>query len=177
MLLHPPGLWPAPQGGDEAHRAHTSTAPWMAQLLPMLWAVGQHCPEPGNPSALQLCPLRALCKASRDTQAGQTAALGMAELGLSQATPVAPHVEPPCSLCTAPQPSDRHPAGQPAWGQLSSAGFVPRALPHAAVWAQTAMNTQLNLSRAICEINIPGAWQTLQKGLYPHPADSPTFHR
>lgn len=104
MLLHPPGLWPAPQGGGEAHRAHTSTAPWMAQLLSVLWAVGQHCLEPGNPSALQLCLLRALCKASRDTQAAQTAALGMAELGLSQATPVAPHVEPPCSLCTAPQP-------------------------------------------------------------------------
>lgn len=33
------------------------------------------------------------------------------------------------------------PGVQPAWRQLRSTGFVPQALPHTAVWTQTAMKT------------------------------------
>lgn len=142
---HPPGLCPALQGGCEGHRLCTSDG--SAALLPS--GLGDSAvPEPGYPSALQLGLLRALCKAPRDTQ---TAALGMAEVGLGQAAPVTPHGEPLCSPSAASRPrSQRGAPGVPSLHGASSALQVwYHKLCLTAVCTQTAMRVT-----AECELNI-----------------------
>lgn len=106
---------------------------------PMFLAVREHAPG-ARLSCTAVMPYAELFRKHPDaTQAAQTAAVGMAELGLSQANPVAfrwLHVERHCYLCTAPLAPELQWGDtgiQSAWSRLRSAGFVPHGLPHTAV--------------------------------------------
>lgn len=136
--LASPWIVPSTPGWGEAHRAQALHLRWL-RCSPVLWAVGQHCPRARISFSTAAEELRALHKASRATQAAQTAALGVAELGQTL------HLEPLCSPCPAP-PAQGY-SGESllgtAWSQLTptAAASVPQPLPHTAVGTQTAMKT------------------------------------
>lgn len=149
--LASPWIVPSTPGWGEAHRAQALHFRWL-RCSPVLWAVGQHCPRARISFSTAAEELRALHKASRATQAAQTAALGVAELGQTL------HLEPLCSPC--PAPPAQVTVGSPCWGLHGASSHLRLQLLYHSLcltllWGhKLPWKLPLNVSNAICEMEI-----------------------